>query len=190
MKPKLIVFAGSLRKDSYNKKLAKAAAQYATAAGAQVEYLELNDYPMPLFDQDIEDKGMPESVVRLRTKLQQADGLLIACPEYNSSITGVLKNTIDWTSRPDGEVPGLVAYKGKVIGLLSTSTGALGGLRGLVHVRQIFGNIGCIVIPQQYAAGGASKLFDANGDLVDAQAKTNVEDVVTNLVKVCQKLIA
>src|SRR5262249_59967372 len=145
MRPRILAFAGSLRRDSFNKKLVPIAAKGARDAGAEVTRIDLKDFPLPLFDQDLEaEQGMPENGKKLKQLFIDHDGLLLACPEYNSSITAVLKNAIDWVSRPAPGEPPLVAFRGKGVTLMSASPGALGGLRGLVHVRSILGNIGVI----------------------------------------------
>jgi NAD(P)H-dependent FMN reductase len=137
---RILALAGSLRRDSFNKKLVPIAAHGARKAGAEVTILDLKDFPLPLFDQDLEaEQGMPENGKKLKHFFIEHDGLLIASPEYNSSITGVLKNAIDWVSRPAPGEPPLVAFRGKVATLMSASPGALGGLRALVHVRSILG---------------------------------------------------
>lgn len=140
-----------------------------------VTEISLRDFPMPLFDEDWErDQGLPEATLRLKSLFREHAGLLIACPEYNSSITPLLKNTLDWVSRPaPGESP-LAAFRGKSAALLSGSPGALGGLRGLVHVRAILGNIGVMVLPDQVAVGMAHDAFDGVGSLVDAAIKSRV----------------
>lgn len=170
---KILVFAGSARTDSLNKRLAAAAARRLDAAGARVTRIDLADYRMPLYDGDLESSdGVPEAARRLTAQMLEHDGLLIACPEYNSSITPLLKNTIDWCSRPDGNTPGLAGFRGKVAALVSASPGKLGGLRGLVHVRAILQNIGVMVVPQQLALARAHEAFDEAGDLADeGQAK-------------------
>ena len=148
MTPRILAFAGSLRRESFNKKLVPIAAKGARDAGAEVTLIDLADFPLPLFDQDLEARqGMPENGKKLKQLFIDHDGLLIASPEYNSSITAVLKNTIDWVSRPAPDEPSLVAFRSKVATLMSASPGALGGLRRLVHVRSILGNIGVIVLP-------------------------------------------
>ncbi len=174
--PRILAFAGSARRDSFNRKLVHIAAQGARAAGAEVTVLDLGDFPMPLFTQDLEvAEGPPEHATRLKRIMLGHDGLLIASPEYNSSIAPLLKNTIDWVSRPaDGE-PMLAAYRGKVAGLMSASPGALGGLRGLVHLRSILSNIGVLVIPEQVAVGQAGTAFDDHGDLLDARRQGSVQ---------------
>ena len=145
---KILAFAGSTRRDSWNKKLLHIAIQSARSAGAQVTLIDLKDFPLPLYDGDLEaTAGVPENALKLKELFKSHQGLLLACPEYNSSITAVLKNTLDWVSRPVPDEPPLAAFKGKVVTLISASPGALGGLRGLVHVRAILGNIGCIVLP-------------------------------------------
>jgi len=184
--PRILAFAGSARKDSFNVKLVHIAAAGARAAGAEVTVLDLNDFPMPLFNQDLEaTDGPPPQASRLKEIMRAHGGLLIASPEYNSSISPLLKNTIDWVSRPaDGEQM-LAAYQGKVAGLMSASPGRLGGLRGLVHLRSILSNIGVLVIPDQVAVGEAGAAFDDSGDLVDNRRRASVQGVgrtVTTLV--------
>src|SRR5215471_4093780 len=138
MKPRILAFAGSLRRESFNKKLVPIAVKGAREAGAEVTLIDLKDFPLPLFDQDLEaEQGMPQNGAKLKRLFIEHDGLLISSPEYNSSITGVLKNAIDWVSRPAPDEPSLVAFRGKVATLMSASPGALGGLRGLVHLRSI-----------------------------------------------------
>ena len=118
----------------------------------------------------------------------QHEGLLLACPEYNSSITPLLKNTIDWVSRPTGEYPALAGYQNKVAALMSASPGGLGGLRGLVHVRAILGNLGVTVIPKQFAIGGAGSAFDDHGNLKDQRQQANIEFLGKSLTEMIDKL--
>src|SRR6516225_3020147 len=169
--PKILAFAGSLRKDSYNKKLVQIASAGAQAAGAEVTYLDLRDLPLPVFDEDLEKaEGLPANARKLKDLMLAHQGLLLSCPEYNSSITAALKNAIDWASRPvPGEAP-LGCFVGKVAALLSASPGALGGLRGLVTVRSILGNIGVIVLPDQVAVPKAQEAFTPEGTLKDTAA--------------------
>src|ERR1035437_1107676 len=133
MAVKILAFAGSLRMGSFNKKLVKIAAEGARKAGAEVTLIDLKDFPLPIFDEDLErSAGLPADGRKLKDLFLAHDALLISAPEYNSSISAVLKNTIDWVSRPvPGEAP-LGCFDGKVAGLMSASPGALGGLRGLV----------------------------------------------------------
>jgi chromate reductase, NAD(P)H dehydrogenase (quinone) len=187
--PKILAFAGSLRKDSYNKKLVRIGADAARAAGAEVTLIDLKDYPLPVFDEDIErSEGLNPNARKLKDLFLAHQGLLISCPEYNSSISAALKNTIDWVSRPvPGEAP-LGCFDGKVAGLIAASPGALGGLRGLVTVRSILGNIKVLVLPDQFALVKSHEAFDAEGKLVDAKAHAAVDGVARRLVDVCRKL--
>ena len=187
--PKILVFAGSLRRESLNKKLAQAAANMAEAAGAEVTYVDLRDYRIPPYDGDMEEGGgIPARAQELRGLMAAQDGFIIASPEYNSSISGTLKNYIDWMSRPDGDVPSLVAFQGKVAAIMSASPGALGGLRGLVHLRSILGNIGMLVIPDQHALRAAHAAFNDDGSLNDDKQHASVEKIVQRLVAVAGKL--
>ncbi len=189
MAAKILAFAGSTRANSFNKKLVQAAAAFAEEAGAKVTLVNLRDYPLPLYDGDLEDsEGSPEHATALYELFKSHDALLIASPEYNSSISGVLKNAIDWISRPrDGEPP-LAAFSGKVAGLLSASPGQLGGLRGLVHLRSLLGNIGMVVIPEQVAVGAAHEAFAEDGSLVDQKLAGRVATAMKSLVRTSSRL--
>src|SRR6056297_1100854 len=105
--PKILAFAGSARKESWNKKLIQVATDFAQTAGADVTLIDLADYELPLFNQDLEEKGVPENALKLKELFLSHDGLLISAPEYNSSITPLLKNTIDWVSRPSDDYENL-----------------------------------------------------------------------------------
>jgi len=188
--PKILAFAGSAREESWNKKLVQIAAQGARQAGAEVTYIELRDYPMPLFDQDAEAKdGIPENVKKIKQMMIKHDGFLISCPEYNSSITPLLKNVIDWASRAESkdELP-LSAYKNKIAAIMSASPGGLGGLRGLVHVRSILGNIGVVVLPNQRAISSAFNAFDEKGNLKDEKQQRSVIELGEQLANFIKKL--
>lgn len=189
--PKVLAFAGSTRGGSFNKKLIRVAAAAAQAAGAEVTLVDLRDLPMPLFDGDLEaSEGIPENARKLKALMKSHHGLLLACPEYNSSITAVLKNAIDWASRPmEGERP-LECFTGKVAALLSASPGALGGLRGLVTVRSILGNLQVLVLPEQVAVGNAHDAFAEDGSLRDPKRAAAVNSVAAKLVETVRKLHA
>jgi NAD(P)H-dependent FMN reductase len=189
MMPRILAFAGSTRSGSFNKKLVSIAAKGARDAGAEVTLIDLKDFPLPLFDQDLEaEQGMPENGAKLKKLFIDHDGLLIASPEYNSSITAVLKNAIDWVSRPAPGEPSLVAFRGKVATLLSASPGALGGLRALVHVRSILGNIGVIVLPDQIAVTKAHEALKPDGSLTDPKQQAAVEALGKSLASFLMKL--
>jgi chromate reductase len=187
--PRLLAFAGSLRKESYNKKLVHIAAAAARAAGADVEFIDLKDYPLPLYDEDLEKaSGIPENALKLKKLFIAADGFLLSSPEYNSSISAVLKNTIDWISRPvPGEAP-LAGFMGKSAVLMAASPGALGGLRGLVHIRSILGNIGVLLLPDQVAVAKAFEAFNPDGSLKDANQQASIQKLGTKLAGIAGKL--
>jgi chromate reductase len=190
-KPRILALAGSARKDSWNKKLVRAAAQGARAAGCEVTVIDLADYPLPVFDEDLEARsGAPENAVKLKQIFLEHQGLLIASPEYNSSVTALLKNTLDWVSRPVQGQPRMASFVGKTAALLSASPGALGGLRGLVHLRSILGNIEVLVLPQQYALAKAHEAFDAEGNIKDAAQRASAESVAASLAVAVKKLSA
>ncbi len=163
----------------------------AQAVGAEVTLIDLKDYPLPIMDEDVEkESGAPANAVALKKLFIAHDGLMIAAPEYNSSITPLLKNTIDWVSRPAPGEPPLVAYSGKGAILMSASPGGLGGLRGLVTVRSILGNIGVIVLPDQVAVGRAFEAFNADGTLKDAKVQSGVENLGATLAGFLAKVHA
>jgi NAD(P)H-dependent FMN reductase len=187
--PRILAFAGSTRTESFNKKLVKVAAAGAQAAGAEVTYIDLRDLPLPVYDGDLEAKdGLPENAKKLKALFLSHQGLLISAAEYNSSITAVLKNTIDWVSRPaPGEAP-LACFKGKVAALLSASPGAFGGLRGLVTVRSILGNIQVLVLPDQVCVPKAHEAFAADGSLKDAKTQQSAQEIGATLTRILTKL--
>ncbi|MBP0035986.1 MAG: NAD(P)H-dependent oxidoreductase [Roseofilum sp. Belize BBD 4] len=188
---KILAFAGSTRQESFHKKLVKIAAQGATDAGAEVTFIDLRDYPMPIYDQDLqEQEGFPESVLALKQLFKSHDGLLIASPEYNSSISGLLKNTIDWLSRsePDEFPLALSCFRGKVAAIMNTSPGGLGGLRGLVHLRAILENIGVMVLPDQKTIPNAFEQFDSQGQLKEQRQQESVQALGKKLAELAMKL--
>ena len=188
--PRILAFAGSARVDSYNRKLAKLAADAARRAGADVTYLDFAELPLPLFDQDSEARdGLPENARKLKQIMEVHEGLLIASPEYNSSVTPLLKNAIDWASRQATPTePGLASLSGKTAAIISASPGALGGLRGLVHLRSILGNINVLVLPDQIAIPKAPEAFDADGRLKTPQQQATIEAIANRLVHVTARL--
>lgn len=188
-KPKILAFAGSTRTDSFNKKLVKIAATGAMEGGADVTVIDLRDFAMPLYDGDLEQQqGLPSNAKKLKDLILSHQGLLISAPEYNSSISGVLKNTIDWVSRPSAGEESLACFKGKVAGIMSASPGGLGGLRGLVHVRAILENISVLVIPDQIAVGKAHEVFNADGTLKDKKQEDQVKRIGSSVAKLLLKI--
>ncbi|MFZ0184421.1 MAG: NAD(P)H-dependent oxidoreductase [Nitrosotalea sp.] len=191
VKPKILAFAGSTRVDSFNKKLVKIAAAGAVKGGADVTVIDLRDFAMPLYDGDLEQQeGLPSNARKLKDLMLSHQGFLISSPEYNSSISGVLKNTIDWTSRQSQGEESLACFKGKVAGIMSASPGGLGGLRGLVHVRAILENISVLVIPEQTAISKAHEVFNTDGTLKDKKQEDQVKKIGANVAKLLLKLTA
>ncbi len=190
--PSILAFGGSLRRDSYNQKLAAIAACGGREAGAEVTVISLRDFTLPVFDEDLEAaSGMPEAAKRLKAIFREHHGLIIASPEYNSSITAALKNTIDWVSRGESDdEPALSALAGKTAVVCSASPGGLGGMRGLVHLRAILGSIGITVLPDQIAIGKAYEAFTPDGALVDAEQQARIKALGSNLSKHLSKLLA
>lgn len=171
--------------------LVKIAATGARLAGTEVTYVDLRDLPMPLFDEDLEaNEGLPENARKFKELMIAHQGLLIASPEYNSSITAVLKNAIDWASRPQPGEPGLVAFNGKVAAIMSASPGGLGGLRGLAILRSLLENINVMVIPDQKAISKAFEAFNPDGTLKDANQQEAVQHLGAKLAGILVKLSA
>ena len=190
--PRILAFGGSLRRDSFNQKIAAIAAEGARDAGAEVTLIALRDFPMPIFDQDLEAaNGMPAEAKKLKELFLKADGLIIASPEYNSSVTAALKNAIDWVSRAQSDdEPSLAALSGKTALILSASPGGLGGLRGLVHLRAILGNLGITVLPDQIAIPSAYDAIKADGSLADPKQTERVKKLGATLANQLKKLLA
>ncbi len=176
----LIAFAGSTRKDSYNRRVVEIAAEGARAAGAEVQVLNLKDFNIPFYDPDLEAvEGMPPGVQTLKNLFLESDGFLIAAPEYNGSMPGLLKNAIDWVSRPAaGETQtSLTAFRGKVAGIMSASPGPWGGVRGLAHLRQILSGMFVLVVAEQLAVPNAADAFEPHGALKNATYHTMLEAI-------------
>lgn len=187
---RILALAGSTRTESYNRKLLAVAVRGAVAAGAHVTTLDLRDHPLPLYDGDLEAReGLPPAAQALKDLLLAHQGLLIAAPEYNGSISGVLKNALDWASRPvAGRGDGTAGFRGKAAALLAASPGRWGGLRGLAHVRDILGNLGCLVLADQVTTSGAATAFTEAGELTDARERARVEGLGATLVETVARL--
>lgn len=191
-KPKILALAGSMRTESFNKKLIKIAVEGAKKGGAEVTLLDLADYRLPLYDGDLEEKeGLPAKARELKEIFIAHDGFLFSSPEYNSSISGVFKNAIDWVSRPEKtDSHSLVAFRDKAAALMSASPGALGGLRGLVPLRAMLSNIYVYVIPDQVAISQANEAFNENGELKDAAKQKQVMGLGEKLASFLKKIKA
>ncbi len=187
--PRILAFAGSLRRDSYNKKLVRIAAEGAREAGAEVTYLDLRELDLPIYDGDLEQQnGLPPGARKLKDLMIASDGFLIASPEYNSAITAALKNAIDWASRPMPNEKPLEAFTGKVAGVMAASTGALGGLRGLPILRVILSNIGVLVLPDQIGIIKAAEAFAEDGSLKDEAQQAKVKSIGAKVTETIRKL--
>lgn len=186
---KIVAFAGATREDSFNKKLVRVAAKAAEAAGAEVTVIDLRDYPMPMYDGDLEaSSGLPENAEKLKKIFIDSHGFLIASPEYNSGYSAVLKNTLDWISRPSakGEA-GLIAFTGKYAGIMATSPGPMGGLRGMFQLRELLQNMSVTVQPNMQAVGGAMTAFDDKGALADEKKAQAIDGLAKQLVETLKK---
>ncbi|MCK5942390.1 MAG: NAD(P)H-dependent oxidoreductase [Planctomycetes bacterium] len=188
MNTRILILPGSLRAAAFSKQLARAASMLMSD-GVEATVLDLQDYRMPLYDGDLEQaEGLPAGAVALREQVRAHDAVLFVSPEYNASIPAVLKNAIDWVSRPYAAEPDVKAWAGKVAGLLASSPGALGGLRGLVHLRQILMNVGMQVVTEQFALGSAHEAFADDGSLASERARGGVDKVVASVVRMARAL--
>jgi NAD(P)H-dependent FMN reductase len=189
---KTLIFAGSTRAQSFNRSLAHNAAVLARAAGADVTHIELADFDIPLYNADLEAQGTPADVLRLKEIMDSHPAWIICTPEYNGSYTGLLKNTLDWASSPvkghpiwaDGNRP----FGGKVVGLLSASPGAMGGLGSLNHLTPMLANLQCWVCPTRFALGQAGQAFDDQGQLRSDAARGRVQAVVEQTLWAAKRL--
>ena len=189
---KLLVFAGSTRLNSFNRKLAGAAAALARASGAEVTHIELADFDIPMYNADLEARGTPLDVMRLKQLMYDHPAWIICSPEYNGSYTALLKNTIDWASSPVKGDPawqnGFKSFTGKVVGVLSASPGALGGLRSQSHLVPLLFNSQCWVAPRSFALGNAGAAFDGQDRLVNDSQRGNVQAVIEQVLFAAQRL--
>lgn len=189
---KLLVFAGSTRLNSFNRKLAHVAAELARAGGADVTHIELADFDIPMYNADLEARGTPPDVMKLKQLMYEHPAWIICSPEYNGSYTALLKNTIDWVSSPVKSDPawqeGFKSFTGKVVGVLSASPGALGGLRSQSHLVPLLFNAQCWVAPKAFALGSAGGAFDTQGRLLDDVQRENVQAVIEQVLFAARRL--
>lgn len=190
MNIKLLAMSGSSRKDSVNQKLLDIAVAGAIAAGAQVTSVRLIDYAMPIYDGDLEETaGLPEGAHAFQQAVAAHDGLLIATPEHNGGYTALLKNALDWLSRPQrGGASGMTLVTGKTAALISASPGILGGVRSQTGMRIVLEKMGILVIPQSIALGGAYGAFDEQGKMKDPKTESVVRDIGAALAHTAHKL--
>ena len=189
--PKVLVFAGSIRTGSFNARLAAIAAKEIARAEAEVTRISLLDFPLPLYDGDLEARsGPPENAVKLKRMFCAHQGVFIASPEYNASLTPLLKNTIDWISRVrENKEPPLSAYRNRVFALGAASNGTLGGMRSIMALRQSL-ELGCgaLVIPEQIAVREASHAFDDNDELKDERSAAVLRTLARRLVELARQI--
>ncbi|HSO47587.1 MAG TPA: NAD(P)H-dependent oxidoreductase [Rhizobiaceae bacterium] len=183
--PKILVFPGSNRAGSWNAKLAGTLTKTLAMLDCTPTLITLRDYPMPIFDQDLESRdGPPQAALKLARLFHEHDGVIVVSPEYNTSVTPLVKNTVDWISRVSADADGpLTPYRKKVFGLSSASPGKFGGIRGLFHLRATLGNCGAFVIPEQVSVTLAEKAFDDNGELADAANRRQLENFCKAMVE-------
>lgn len=185
---KILAFAGSSRKDSWNRKVLEVAASGARDAGAEVTVVNLADYPMPIYDGDWhQENGVPQSTRELRKLMMAANGLLIASPEYNASVTPLLKNTLDWLSQEVDGQGGTAPFAGKIGGLMGASNGAFGTIRALPHVSYILSNLGVFMLPV-VAVPGVAAAFDEHGAMSNERAKKMLRGLGERLTHTIEKL--
>ena len=188
---KLLFFAGSAREASFNKRLARLGAEIAEANGLAATFADLGDYPMPLYDADLQAiDGIPENALKFEALMRVHTGIFIACPEYNASITPLLKNTLDWVSRVrvEGEEP-LAVFKTRVFALGSASPGGMGGLRGVNTVRAVLElGVGALVLPDQFAVPKAGEAFEDNGHLKNKESQEKFKQLVQKLARAAHVL--
>lgn len=183
---KLITFSGSDRKGSVNTKLASSITNLANSMGADATQIALSDYPAPLFDPDWEkENGAPQTIVDLGALIADADAVFIASPEYNSGLTPLLKNSIDWVSRLKPH-----PFKTTLFSLGGASPGVLGGVRGLVSLRMTLVGLGAIVLPEQLSVGGAGSAFNEDRTFAIERTQTLARAQLERLMDVASKLKA
>lgn len=187
--PKILAFAGSARSASFNKLLVRIAADHARSAGAQVTLIDLREFPMPLYDGDTEAaSGIPAQALRFRALLAENQGFLIASPEHNGSVSALLKNALDWSSRPSAGEDGLALVRGKTFALLSASLGPYGGVRGAAHLRGILSKMGANVLADEVLVADAGNAFDAQGQLRNELSIKLTAQLAANLASQIRRL--
>jgi NAD(P)H-dependent FMN reductase len=188
MPANILVFAGSLRRDSFNKKLAAVAARAIDQAGGKATLIDLRDYPLPIYDGDVEiESGPPDNAFKLQELIAAQHGLVVVSPEYNHSMPALVKNTLDWVSRTP-RARGANPFAGKVAAMMSASPGGLGGIQSLDHLQRVLNVLGCLVLPSSVALPHADEAFDAIGQLKDEGVSRRVSRLAEQLVATAGKL--
>jgi NAD(P)H-dependent FMN reductase len=181
--PKILAFSGSIRRDSWNRKLIHVAADATRAAGGDVTLIDLADYPLPLYNSDLEDHdGLPDNAQRLKALFKAHDAFLIASPEYNSSMPPLVKNTLDWVSREWQGESGLAPYRNKIAAIMGASPGTFGGMRMLPHLRQVLNTLGVLVLHGQFSLPHADTAFDDVDGALMLKSPARLHTLVLELV--------
>lgn len=180
---KILTISGSIRHDSYNSQLARLLGRKLRALGAEVTDISLADYRLPLFNADVEtEQGEPDAAIALAKLFSEADAIFIASPEYNGSLTPLLKNMIDWISRQEGS-----PYKQATFGIGAVSSGKLSGILGLTHLRDILGKLGSLIAPTSLSVGNSATGFDDDWDLTDPVQKSRAEQLADEMMTISRR---
>lgn len=186
MTPKILLFAGSIRKGAYSGKVADCAQKELAMQGAEVTRISLADYSLPIMDEDLEEeKGIPDNAYKLARLMASNDAILICTPEYNGSMPPLLKNTIDWVSRISKDTNGkpLKPYPGKVVGICSSSNGHFAGIRSANHLRAVLSHIQMEVIAPQVSVPNGAEAFDEDGDFKDERLRKGMHRLCETLIR-------
>ena len=188
-RPKILAFSGGLREHSYNKRVLNTAINGAEKAGGEVTYIDLRDYPLPVYDQDDEEQnGFHENARKLQALMVQHSGFLIASPEHNGSVSAALKNAIDWTSRKGDTYERSKVFTGKFAAMMTASTGSSGGVRSLVHLRGILTSVGVNVLAAEVAVPYVASKFEGDGkEMIDERMKQKLENLGASLVEMLKR---
>lgn len=186
---KILAFAGSLREHSYSKRIVKTAVKGTEKASAEVTYIDLRDFPMPIYNADDHEKnGFDANALKLQKLLSDHDGFLICSPEYNASLPAALKNAVDWASRQSDEFKMGEVFKGKIAAIMTESPGAFGGIRCLGHLRDVLSILLVNVLPSEIAVGKVHEMFDGDSEeMTDEKMKKILEDLGVSLVDMLKK---
>jgi len=184
--PKILVFAGSARSGSFNKKLAIATAAIAEKTTAKVTFADLADYPAPVYNGDDETAtGLPQTMRDFKKLMQQHNGIIVASPEYNGHVPPLLVNTFGWCSRTEGDEKGKVAFDGKKALIMAASPGRLGGIRVIPRLRDTLAELSVVVVPGFVTLPTAADAFDDNGNLTDEQLTNKIKQLIEKLIIAC-----
>lgn len=177
-KLKILGFAGSLREDAYSKKVARFTLEKLSQMGVDTEFVDLRDFDIPLYDGDLQERAFPKGVQKFKNLIKEADAVLICSPEYNWASPGVLKNALNWSSRPYGDA----AFDGKLVALMSSSPGRVGGARALLDLRTSLNEMSAWVYPPTVSVGAVHELLNEKGDIKDPQLVSAIEEFLSDFV--------